>query len=496
MLQNKSLKTKLITIILLSLFITLVVGGVGLYSMNRISSANQNALFAEDFHGQMVEMQMAHLKWRLSLGVFQRDDKMKTINITKDPKLCAFGKWYYSEERKNIEKRLPRLSLPLDKIEKVHNEFHESAHIIENFLQEEKRPEALSFFSIEVPKRLDAAIGLFEEMKHIGEEYSKEYSGNAEQTEQVSRYIILLSIAIGAIVLVFIGYWIAKKISSDLLKISQVLGESSDQVKASSQQLAESAQSLSETTNDQASSIEETSATLEEIQGMIVNNLKNAEHAKNLSEIVKNIAEKGSYSMNELDKAIKLILDSNSQIEGLTKIIGEIADKTQVIDEIVFQTKLLSFNASVEAERAGEQGRGFSVVAQEVGNLAQMSGKAASEISSIVKKSLKSASEVTSENKLRVEKGNELVKSSSLLLNETNEKAESVVESVKQVLTASQEQAHGIKQIGVAMERLNRAIQANASSAEEAASSSEELTAQTESMNHMVNELNKVVSGA
>ena len=71
-------------------------------------------------------------------------------------------------------------------------------------------------------------------------------------------------------------------------------------------------------------------------------------------------------------------------------IIQEIEDKTKAIDEIVFQTKLLSFNASVEAERAGEHGRGFSVVAQEVGNLAQLSGKSAAEINEILKRKYKS----------------------------------------------------------------------------------------------------------
>jgi methyl-accepting chemotaxis protein len=75
---------------------------------------------------------------------------------------------------------------------------------------------------------------------------------------------------------------------------------------------------------------------------------------------------------------------SNDEISSIVKVIAEIGDKTKVINDIVFQTKLLSFNASVEAARAGEQGKGFAVVAEEVGNLATMSGKAAEEISSML----------------------------------------------------------------------------------------------------------------
>ena len=69
-------------------------------------------------------------------------------------------------------------------------------------------------------------------------------------------------------------------------------------------------------------------------------------------------------------------------------LISEIGNKTKVINDIVFQTKLLSFNASVEAARAGEHGKGFSVVAEEVGNLAHMSGNSAKEITQLLESSI------------------------------------------------------------------------------------------------------------
>ncbi|WP_419964828.1 methyl-accepting chemotaxis protein [Silvanigrella paludirubra] len=75
------------------------------------------------------------------------------------------------------------------------------------------------------------------------------------------------------------------------------------------------------------------------------------------------------------------------KMQEVGMIINQISDKTKVINDIVFQTKLLSFNASVEAARAGDAGKGFAVVAEEVGNLAQMSGGASIEISSIVSNS-------------------------------------------------------------------------------------------------------------
>src|SRR5690606_36951178 len=118
-----------------------------------------------------------------------------------------------------------------------------------------------------------------------------------------------------------------------------------------------------------------------------------------LANEVKQVSETANESMTKLEMSIKEILHSNEKIEQLVKVIGNIGEKTKVMDEIVFQTKLLSFNASVEAERAGEHGRGFAVVAQEVGNLAQMSGKSAQEIAEIVKSSIQEAEAITTENK-------------------------------------------------------------------------------------------------
>lgn len=72
-----------------------------------------------------------------------------------------------------------------------------------------------------------------------------------------------------------------------------------------------------------------------------------------------------------------------------------------MINEIVFQTKLLSFNATVEAARAGENGKGFSVVAVEIGKLEQISGNAAKEISELLYNSTKPVSETIENNKIK-----------------------------------------------------------------------------------------------
>lgn len=99
----------------------------------------------------------------------------------------------------------------------------------------------------------------------------------------------------------------------------------------------------------------------------------------------------GAVQLASLESGISNLLEESRSLETVSSSFKVIFDKIKLIDEIVFQTKLLSFNASVEAERAGEAGRGFSVVAQEVGKLALMSGESSKEINSLIGSSQKTS---------------------------------------------------------------------------------------------------------
>lgn len=305
----------------------------------------------------------------------------------------------------------------------------------------------------------------------------------------------IVGLIIGFALAIILGAIISNSISISLLNLSEKLGNASGEVANASEQLSVASQNLSTGSSQQASSIEETTANLQEMTGMIETNLKSAEKSQEIANTVKEIATKGNQAMNSLVSSIQEIQVANQDIDKLVKVIAEIGDKTKIIDEIVFQTKLLSFNASVEAERAGEHGRGFAVVAQEVGNLAQMSGKAAKEISGIVKESIKSAENIALENRRKVEKGSSLVKETAVILNETAEKIAVVTSSASQVVEASREQSAGVKQISKAMDQLNIATQGSAATAQQAASSSEELAAQAANMSEIVVKLNQLVKG-
>ena len=142
---------------------------------------------------------------------------------------------------------------------------------------------------------------------------------------------------------------------------------------------------LNVSSNEAAASLEETAAALEQITSTIRNNTENIAKMSKYSNSVTKSASTGENLANKTTIAMD---EMNVQVNLITEAIS-------VIDQIAFQTNILSLNAAVEAATAGEAGKGFAVVAQEVRNLASRSAEAAKEIKNIVENAKHKADEVS-----------------------------------------------------------------------------------------------------
>lgn len=318
-----------------------------------------------------------------------------------------------------------------------------------------------------------------------------EFTSPLSNMKNVLILIFILSMIISLVVAILFS----NNISSSILKIIDQLTKGSTNNSTSAKQLSDASKSLSESSSSQASSIEETSASLEELTGIVSNNVNNSEKSSEMASNVLTMTEQGTNTMNKLVETTIELTQSTKDIQGVVQVINDIGDKTAIIDEIVFQTKLLSFNASVEAERAGEHGRGFAVVAQEVGKLAQISGTAASDISEIVRSSLERTEKITKTNIEKVKNAEKFVGEASEIIQEIEKNAEESAKYSKDILTSSKEQSVGISQINEAISKLDKNTQETASISEEAAVSSEKLNTQVEHLNTVISSLNSLLIG-
>ncbi len=208
-----------------------------------------------------------------------------------------------------------------------------------------------------------------------------------------------------------------------------------------SNQLTKNVDELNRASNDAAARLEETAAAVEEITGNINHSTQNVIKMSNYANELTISASQGEKLANQ---TVSSMDDINSQVSAINEAIA-------IIDQIAFQTNILSLNAAVEAATAGEAGRGFAVVAAEVRNLASRSAEAANEIKAIV------ASATLKSNQGK-EIAGEMIKGYSNL----NENIGSTLSLIKDVENSAKEQKIAMEQIADAINSLDKQTQINA----------------------------------
>lgn len=240
---------------------------------------------------------------------------------------------------------------------------------------------------------------------------------------------------------------------------------SSKLVSDGSSKMSDNSTTLSQAATEQAATVEELNASIVEISSNISANADSAGKAKVLADDCMKIVDEGNVKMTDMLHAMEEINETSSQIANIIK----------TIEDISFQTNILSLNASIEAARAGEAGKGFAVVAGEVGQLAGKTAEATKNTTALIKTSLAAVENGTV-------MANETAKMLSKIVSETDDTAK----VIDKIAAASQEQADSVKQILVGMDQISTSVQMTSGSSAECAASAEELSGQAKVLLYLV----------
>ncbi len=332
---------------------------------------------------------------------------------------------------------------------------------------------------------------------------------------QMRNWPIFLSLAVAMLTLATLHMLLGR--INALKTVSHALIENTGAVSSVVADVFAISQNLSATSSNQAAAVQETAASIEEISAMAKKSAESAGESERASHHSQSTAERGQKIVTEMVEAVeniqacndrieKTVTDSNASFKEIFAVIEEIGTKTRVINDIVFQTKLLSFNASVEAARAGEHGKGFAVVAEEVGNLAQMSGNAAQEISHLLAESVKKVDYIVQNTtsvvgatmvdaKTAVVRGVGVAKECARTLNDIVTVSEQLLQNVSSISLASQEQSSGVAEVSKALHQIDQSTQVGLNSSNQCASAADQLAAKLKDLQFASGMLTQAIEG-
>jgi methyl-accepting chemotaxis protein len=324
-------------------------------------------------------------------------------------------------------------------------------------------------------------------VKETSEMFSRELANSDRKLS------FLIKFSIGAIIFIFIIFILFtfifnKNLTQQLSKVVKGLVSNSGDLESASLSLFEESAQIASSSTEQSMAVESSASALHELSTTISSNAEYANQAKRATETGVSTTQKGIETLNEVLVSIDQISQNNievinemqamnKEVTEIVKVIEEIENKTKIINDIVFQTKLLSFNASVEAARAGEAGKGFAVVAEEVGNLSNMSGQAAKDISTLLQNGVSKIKRIVDDSNSKVEYLSQdgtkkvssimnVVNQSKGVLDEIVYNVENIQKMVNKIALASTEQSNGLNNISSSFSQIEVATKENAMIAE------------------------------
>lgn len=432
----------------------IIVSLLSYLSFNNIHRSTKENIKAREYRRAFVAARYAHNIWTHNIIVAILDPKEKITNVEFDSHTCDFGKWYYSENRREAEKFAPHISESLTKLEAPHNRLHDAGKKISELLDKGDSSGAAAIYVKEILPRNDEMAAIFDKMYDDVTRYVPS-DKDIDRLDDISKLLVGIVGGIFSIGMIAFACYLSKHIKSILQSTIATLTTTSTQIAATLEEHERMA-------TQQATSVSEISTTLTELESSSRQTADKADTASatvhegiTLSDKGKGTVEQTLAGMSKTRDKARVI---SEQILHLSEQTGQIGSIATLVSDIANQVNLLSLNASVEAVRAGEHGRGFSVVAVEIRKLADQARKSLERVDSLVadvQKATNSSVMAAEEGTKTIDEGVLLTENVSSVFNEITAAMKSIYENAQQVMLNAKQQSAAVSQVVAVMNSIN-----------------------------------------
>lgn len=260
-------------------------------------------------------------------------------------------------------------------------------------------------------------------------------------------------------------------------------------VDALSEQLRDNA----EVSATQSSSIAETTATIKELATSAEKIVQETSTVVGLAEATQASAQKGTLAIANMLERMSEIQNENQRRIHEIVILGrkaqEIEKVMDIINDIASNTKIIAFNAGIEAASSGEEGKRFGTVASEIRKLANTVANSTNEIRDKIKEIQKTTNElviVSEEETKKIQSGVDTAQTMVKELTEILDKADKTLDWVKQISLATQQQLTASEQVAIVLHDISDGVKRFSQAINQSKETSEELKDLSRSLKGMV----------
>jgi methyl-accepting chemotaxis protein len=510
MLKKFGLQKYLLVVILLIIFISFLSSlFTVVFTQKSIGELKANTVKTSAISNSIIS---------LTIDISSIHSSLSSLITEKDPDILEASIAKVKKSFEEIGTDLKKCQFDCTKMESLFKDYQTKVNeLIDQRILLGKTAEAIEFFIQDLSPVYFKTLTELEEKGELIKKISFDSIKTADDQGEKLKITVTASSLFMILLIGVAGLNFRKNLVSSIKQIAEQLQSSTITLEETSRGVAATSEFLSESSVEQNATVQGTSQAVQEISSMTEINRNNVTGSATKARASLQQIGEGKEAIKIMMDTIKKIADSNAdmisqinknetEFSEVTNLIKEIDSKTKIINDIVFQTKLLSFNASVEAARAGEHGKGFAVVAEEIGNLAVMSGQAANEISSLLNNSVKRVNDIVTTSqgamvgimesgKVTITEGNSAVENCQHIFDKISLDSQSISTMLEEINAGTTEQSKGIEEVNKSMLQINDVANKNAQVAQDSQSMAEKLKEQSNSIALVTEDLTVMLNG-